>query len=325
MQTEHVIHEDISTKSVIESPKEEEHVDEFKGNDTIDELKGEEKLTSEDNLPNSSKRFRKPKAFPDFVTFHMKAKQGLAMYKEAAIKALTLEIINTIDYDVWVPMKLKDIPRHMKILPSFAFLKEKYTAEGKFKELKARLVGGGHLQDRSIYKENETSSPTPDTTHLFILFLLGGKPGFHVVSGDVKAAYLNAPIMKEVFIRLDPIVSSILVNVDEPYLPYLGIDQTIVVKLKKALYGCIESARLWHEHLSKSLLSIPDIKQSRLDPCIFYSNDKNIQTFICTYVDDILIISNNDKFTSTIQETLSKTYEMKYSTGSRLLGDEFDI
>ena len=30
------------------------------------------------------------------------------------------------------------------------FLKEKFTADGVFEKLKARLVAGGHLQDRDI-------------------------------------------------------------------------------------------------------------------------------------------------------------------------------
>ena len=36
------------------------------------------------------------------------------------------------------------------IITSSMFLKDKYTAEGKFDKLKSRLVAGGHLQDRDI-------------------------------------------------------------------------------------------------------------------------------------------------------------------------------
>ena len=47
------------------------------------------------------------------------------------------------------------------------FLKDKYTADGKFDKLKSRLVAGGHLQDRNIYDNG--SSPTVSTTSVFIV------------------------------------------------------------------------------------------------------------------------------------------------------------
>ena len=49
------------------------------------------------------------------------------------------------------------------IITSSMFLKDKYTADGKFDKLKSRLVAGGHLQDRNIYDNG--SSPTVSTTN----------------------------------------------------------------------------------------------------------------------------------------------------------------
>jgi hypothetical protein len=45
------------------------------------------------------------------------------------------------------------------VLPSKIFLKEKFVQK-ELDRLKARLVGGGHRQDRSKYSEDETSAPT---------------------------------------------------------------------------------------------------------------------------------------------------------------------
>ena len=39
------------------------------------------------------------------------------------------------------------------------FIKEKYKPDGLFDKLKARLVAGGDQQDRTVYSDNETSSP----------------------------------------------------------------------------------------------------------------------------------------------------------------------
>ena len=37
---------------------------------------------------------------------------------------------------------------------------------------------------------------------------------------------------------------------------YLEKDGSLIVKIKKALYGLVESARLWYDHLCATLLSI---------------------------------------------------------------------
>ena len=49
------------------------------------------------------------------------------------------------------------------IIRSKTFMKEKTLADGSFDKLKARLVAGGHQQDRSIYTKEETASPTVAT------------------------------------------------------------------------------------------------------------------------------------------------------------------
>ena len=72
---------------------------------------------------------------------------------------------------VWKPVLwdyLTDEERHSTISSSM-FLKEKFTADGKFDKLRARLVAGGHQQDRSVYSDSETSSPTVSITSLFLI------------------------------------------------------------------------------------------------------------------------------------------------------------
>lgn len=39
----------------------------------------------------------------------------------------------------------------------------------------------------------------------------------------------------------------------DKYVSAIQKDGAIVVQLKKALYGCVEAARLWYEYLRKNL------------------------------------------------------------------------
>ena len=45
-------------------------------------------------------------------------------------------------------------------IPSKMILTPKKLPNGKIDRMKARLVAGGHRQDRSLYKDQDTSSPT---------------------------------------------------------------------------------------------------------------------------------------------------------------------
>ena len=52
---------------------------------------------------------------------------------------------------------------------------------------------------------------------------------------------------------------------------FLEKDGSLIVKIKKALYGLVESARLWYDHLCATLLSI-GYKVSQLDRGLFHKD-----------------------------------------------------
>ena len=66
-----------------------------------------------------------------------------------------------------------------------------------------------------------------------------------VVTADIGGAYLNASMGdNEMLMRLDPILSDILMELDASYKQFTDERGEIVVRLDKALYGCIQSAKL---------------------------------------------------------------------------------
>lgn len=78
--------------------------------------------------------------------------------------------------------------------------------------------------------------------------------GHHIMSLDHKAAYLNAAMKgprREML--LTPEVAKILCRLDPQHKRFLRPDRKIVVMLKKALYGCIQSAVLWYQELASTL------------------------------------------------------------------------
>eukprot|EP01041_Mallomonas_annulata_P011550 gene11550-24161_t len=107
--------------------------------------------------------------------------------------------------------------------------------------------------------------------------------------------------------RLSPHESSILVNLYPEYRDFIRDDGSMLVRLARALYGLIESAKLWYEELSSTLASSGFIP-NEYDPCVLNKVVNNNQITICLHVDDMLITSIN---TDLIQQ-LHKDLEAKY-------------
>jgi hypothetical protein len=75
------------------------------------------------------------------------------------------------------------------------------------------------------------------------------KEGRKVATIDVPGAYLHARIVDDIILmRLDKDIVEILFEIDrDAYEPYINKDGSVIVQLDRALYGCIQSVKLWFE------------------------------------------------------------------------------
>ncbi len=76
----------------------------------------------------------------------------------------------------------------------------------------------------------------------------------------------------------------------------------LVFKLKKALYGCIQSARLFYEHLRSTLINM-GFTQNPYDRCVFSKIIDGHQCTILVYVDDL---KKSCKVSRGVDETLAE-------------------
>ena len=86
---------------------------------------------------------------------NLTVKEAISEYGKAALTPVINELMQMIKKQVWVPVHTRDAKRAIR---SKMFLKVKKNSEGIFEKIKARLVAGGHMQDRSLY-ENLSSRP----------------------------------------------------------------------------------------------------------------------------------------------------------------------
>ena len=94
----------------------------------------------------------------------MTVTEGVQKLGEIAVDSIKKELQQMCDKNVWEAVHLNSLSYNQRksIITNSMFLKDKYTADGKFDKLKSRLVAGGHLQDRNIYDNG--SSPSVSIT-----------------------------------------------------------------------------------------------------------------------------------------------------------------
>eukprot|EP01038_Epipyxis_sp_PR26KG_P018905 gene18905-26771_t len=190
-----------------------------------------------------------------------------------------------------------------------------------------RLVAGGHQQDKSAYEN--LSSPTIAMQSVFMIFAIAQHEKRYIVCLDIEGAYLNADMgPNEVLMKLDPFVSEILISMYSEYGEYLNpYDKCIYVKLNKALYGCVESAKLFYLHVKKSLNGIGFV-ENQYDPCVFNKTVDGNQITIGVHVDDLVITCVSNVLIKEFIRQLEDIYKkVKISEGKnhKYLGMTFII
>jgi hypothetical protein len=193
----------------------------------------------------------------------------------------------------------------MKVIPSRMFIKPKVNTIGEITKYKARLVAGGHRQIRTIYDNN--SSPTARTTSILICALQAARENRHVFTVDITGAYLNAKMTEDVYMRLDPIITQFAKELDKSYGAFVEPNGTCIVKLDRALYGCIQSAKLWYDNISQLLLA-NGFAMNPYDPCVFNKTTNGVQCTIVLYVDDKMITTARESDAREVIALLEEAY-----------------
>ncbi len=81
-------------------------------------------------------------------------------------------------------------------------------------------------------------------------------------------------------------------------------------KLHKSLYGLKQFPRAWNQKLDAFIKSIEFMK-SEGDPSVYVAQVGNVKFFIVVYVDDLILVCNDQNKLLQIKEELSQKFEMK--------------
>ena len=260
---------------------------------------------------------RSGKIFPSILNISIE--QALIEDPIDAYQAIVKELNQIVEKEVWVPIEVNSIKDISKAIPCKIFLKK------KAEKWKARLVAGGHKQIKLL--TSESYSPTAHIESIFIVCYIIAKEHLHVCTLDITGAYLNAEMRNDVYIRIPHNIATILIQRFPEYQNYINQDQSIFVKLKKALYGCIESAKLWYEDVSNYLIFI-GFRKCMSDECIFIKTDSPNPIYVALYVDDFMIACKDINQIKEVETKLKAKYKeitSNYGDSQEYLGMEFDF
>jgi hypothetical protein len=216
--------------------------------------------------------------------------------------AISKELSNMKEKGVWEVMG-KNV--EARSIPCKIFVKVKRNASGEVTKVKARMTAGGHKQ--GAMDESLTYSPTTSINVVMALCTAHAKRNSRFTVMDIGAAYLNADLNDEVYMKIDADIVEYmrkLKMVDEDHIRYNG---SILVKLRKALYGTKQAGRAWFNRLDDDIKKL-GYKPNEVELGVYSKIENEVITNITVYVDDILVMGKNEEEHNRIIQYLVDTY-----------------
>jgi chaperonin GroEL len=84
----------------------------------------------------------------------------------------------------------------------------------------------------------------------------------------------------------------------------------MVCQLHKSIYGLKQSSHAWHAKLSIALETL-GFSKSSVDSSLYVQLRKNDNLMVLIYVDDLIIISNNNESITQLKENLRQQFPIK--------------
>ncbi|GJX68832.1 retrotransposon protein, putative, ty1-copia subclass [Tanacetum coccineum] len=210
------------------------------------------------------------------------------------LKVMNMEMQSMKDNKVW---DLVDLPPNGKTVGSKWLFKNKTDMDGAVQTYKARIVVKGFTQTPWIDYE-ETFSPVADVRANRILIAIDVFYDYEIWQMDVKTAFLNGYLSKEVYMEQPE-------GFVDPKFP------NRVCKLKRSISRLKQASRQWNKRFDNEIKKF-GFTQNHDEPCVYMKASGSYLTFLILYVDDILIMGNNISMLQDVKSYLRRCFAMKY-------------
>jgi len=273
---------------------------------------GHAKLPNTNNHPDFYK-----KAMDVMFVQQMSAKKGIKQFKERAIAAMIKEftqlnegskpgnpVVAGVD-----PKDMTHEDRTKHTLEAVNLIQEKRSGK-----IKGRTCADGSKQKRYLKEGESIASPTVSLEAIMTTLVIDAYEKRDVVTFDVPGAYLHADIPddKRLFLRLRDEFVDMMCSVNPTFTKHVIVDKKtgkkiLYLKVLKAIYGCIESALLWYDLFSSTLVNL-GWTINKVDRCVANKIINGHQATIAWYVDDGKLSHIDPKVNDAILDDLKQHF-----------------
>ena len=221
-------------------------------------------------------------------------------------EAMDDEITSMVKFGVFTRMPRSAAGRR-QILGCRWVFKRKTNRFGEVYRYRARLVAQGFRQRAyDSYDPDHTSSPVVHKDTLRLFLSVCAAENLRVFQADVKAAFLQAPLEEEIFIKAPPGYDSIDPETGEP----------TVWRLSKAIYGLKQSSACFWSALCKHLTDHGFVSILG-DPCLFKKvmPDGGV-IMVASYVDDLTFAVSDQSQHSYFMDLMRARFEIDEGEGA---------
>ena len=215
-----------------------------------------------------------------------------AMEHEFWKKAMEAELQALEENHTW---DIVSCPPNVKPIGSKWVYTVKLKSDGSLDRYKARLVALGNKQEYGLDYE-ETFAPVAKMTTVRTILAIASSKSWPLHQMDVKNAFLNGDVKEEIYMKLPTGMSTTASHE--------------VCKLRRSLYGLKQAPRAWFEKFRSALLTF-SFTQCQYDSSLFFHKTTTGMVFLLVYIDDIIIIGNDSRLISKLQNMLHSTFQMK--------------
>jgi hypothetical protein len=203
------------------------------------------------------------------------------------------------------------------MLKSHMFLVNKYSANGSFDKVKARLVADGRDQDVELFPNK--SSPTVAIHSVFTVLSLACQKHWRVVTKiDIKGAFVQTPMTgPPIYMKLDPKITRMAKELYLEFNEFIWDDSCLYTILLKAMYGCVQASALWYA-LIRSVIEGMNYTVSETDKCVFMKQVGDRVYLLLLNVYDILAVVDAEE-AARLKAKLEKLFRtIQFKEGNKL-------
>jgi hypothetical protein len=205
----------------------------------------------------------------------------------------------------WEIVERSSMPAGMKAVPGTWVHRVKRLPCGTLSKFKSRWCCRGDLMNI----EGPTYSPLVGWPTVRAALLLAATHGWESRQVDFCNAFLQSD---------QPADQPLYLECPQYYRPVGCEDKDVVLRMKKSIYGQVNSPKLFYGHLGRGMEAL-GFKPTAADPCLFIH--ETLQIMVLNYCDDQIWLSPDNAL---IEEYVGKLKSMKYDLTLEPKGDKLE-